>query len=412
MSSPKLQGAPLAARMSGIATFQVLKLLARAKELEAQGRSIIHMEIGEPDFPTPAPVTAAALEATRGGDVHYLPALGLPALRRAIAGYYREQHGVEVSPERIIVTPGSSGALLLAMGVLLCPGDEVLLADPSYPANRHFIRFCEGVPVGIPSGPETGYQLTAAAIASNWTERTRAVMVATPANPTGTIIPGPELARIVDEVRGRNAALVVDEIYHGLVYGDRPPTALALTDKAFVINGFSKFFTMTGWRLGWIVVPEAYHDPAERLAQNLFLACSTVAQHAALAAFTPESMAICERQRIEFGQRRDYLAQALIGLGFRIPVIPEGAFYLYADCSALTDDSFAFALDMLERSGVAITPGADFGVHRAHQHVRFAYTTSMDSLREGVARIAEHLRQRAATVAGATRMPAVAPAAG
>lgn len=410
MSSSRLQGAPLAARMSGIATFQVLKLLARAKELEAQGRSIIHMEIGEPDFPTPSPVTAAALEATRSGDVHYLPALGLPALRRAIAGYYREQHGVEVSPERIIVTPGSSGALLLAMGVLLCPGDEVLLADPSYPANRHFIRFCEGVPVGIPSGPETGYQLTAASIASNWTERTRAVMVATPANPTGTTIPGPELARIVDEVQGRNAALVVDEIYHGLVYGERPPTALALTDKAFVINGFSKFFTMTGWRLGWIVVPEAYHDPAERLAQNLFLACSTVAQHAALAAFTPESMAICERQRIEFGERRDYLAQALIELGFRIPVIPEGAFYLYADCSALTDDSFAFALDMLERSGVAITPGADFGVHRAHQHVRFAYTTSMDSLREGVARIAEHLRQRAA--AGAARMPAMAPAAG
>lgn len=410
MSSPKLQGAPLAARMSGIATFQVLKLLARAKELEAQGRSIIHMEIGEPDFPTPAPVTAAALEATRSGDVHYLPALGLPALRRAIAGYYREQHGVEVSPERIIVTPGSSGALLLAMGVLLCPGDEVLLADPSYPANRHFIRFCEGVPVGIPSGPETGYQLTAASIASNWTERTRAVMVATPANPTGTTIPGPELRRIVDEVQGRNAALVVDEIYHGLVYGDRPPTALALTDKAFVINGFSKFFTMTGWRLGWIVVPEAYHDPAERLAQNLFLACSTVAQHAALAAFTPESMAICERQRVEFGERRDYLAQALIGLGFRIPVIPEGAFYLYADCSALTDDSFAFALDMLERSGVAITPGADFGVHRAHQHVRFAYTTSMESLREGVARIAEHIRQRA--VAGEARAPAMAPAEG
>ncbi|MCE2948468.1 MAG: pyridoxal phosphate-dependent aminotransferase [bacterium] len=409
MSPSKQQGAPLATRMSGIATFQVLKLLARAKELEAQGRSVIHMEIGEPDFPTPAPVTAAALEATRGGDVHYLPALGLPALRRAISGYYRDHHGVEVSPERIIVTPGSSGALLLAMGVLLCPGDEVLMADPSYPANRHFVRFCEGVPVGIPCGPETGYQLTAAMIAANWTERTRAVMVATPANPTGTTIPGPELQRIVDEVQSRGAALVVDEIYHGLVYGERSPTALALTDKAFVINGFSKFFTMTGWRLGWIVVPEAYHDPAERLAQNLFLACSTVAQHAALAAFSPESIAICERQRAEFRERRDYLAQALIDLGFRIPVIPEGAFYLYADCSALTDDSFAFALDMLERSGVAITPGADFGIHRAHQHVRFAYTTSMASLREGVQRIAAHLRERAAS--SATGKAAV-PAAG
>ncbi len=385
------QCAPLAARMSGIATFQVLKLLARARELEAQGRSIVHMEIGEPDFPTPAPVTAAALEAVRHGDVHYLPALGLPALREAIARYYREHHGVEVSPERVIVTPGSSGALLLAMGVLLSPGDEVLLADPSYPANRHFIRFCEGVPVGIPCGPETGYQLTAQAISQHWSERTRAVMVATPANPTGTTISGPQMRSIIDETAARGAALVVDEIYHGLIYGDRPPSALALTDKAFVINGFSKYFTMTGWRLGWIVVPEAYLDPAERLAQNLFLACSTVAQHAALAALTPESIAICERQRAEFAERRDYLAHALTEIGFVIPVLPEGAFYLYADCSRLTDDSFGFARTLLETAGVAITPGADFGSHRANEHVRFAYTTSMASLREGVARIAAHL---------------------
>jgi aspartate/methionine/tyrosine aminotransferase len=383
--------------MSGIATFQVLKLLARAKELEAQGRSIVHMEIGEPDFPTPAPVTAAAIEATRAGDVHYLPALGLPALREAIARHYREQHGADVSAERVIVTPGSSGALLLAMGVLLCPGDEVLLADPSYPANRHFIRFCEGVPVGIPAGPETGYQLTAQMIAQHWSARTRAVMVATPSNPTGTTIPGPEMKRIIDEVHGRDAALIVDEIYHGLIYGERPPSALTLTDEAFVINGFSKYFTMTGWRLGWIVVPERYLEPAERLAQNLFLACSTVGQHAALAAFTPESIAICERQRAEFGERRDYLAHALTELGFVIPVMPEGAFYLYADCSRLTGDSFAFAQDMLETAGVAITPGADFGIHRAQAHVRFAYTTSMSALREGVARIAAHLRRPSVT---------------
>ncbi|MBC7780955.1 MAG: pyridoxal phosphate-dependent aminotransferase [Proteobacteria bacterium] len=378
--------------MSGIATFQVLKLLARAKELEREGRSIVHMEIGEPDFPTPSPVTAAAIAATRDGDVHYLPALGLPALREAIAGYYRERHGVEVSPERVIVTPGSSGALLLAMGLLLNPGDEVLLADPSYPANRHFVRFCEGVPVGIPCGFESGYQLTARTIAQHWSPRTRAVMVATPANPTGTTIPEPELRRIIDEVLGRRAALVVDEIYHGLVYGQRLTSALALTDRAFVINGFSKYFTMTGWRLGWIVVPEAYLDPAERLAQNLFLACSTVAQHAALAAFTAESLAICERQRAEFCERRDYLAHALTEIGFVIPVLPEGAFYLYADCSRLTDNSFDFAQRLLETAGVAITPGADFGTFRANEHVRFAYTTSMPALREGVARIAAHLR--------------------
>ncbi len=385
------QGAPLAARMSGIATFQVLKLLARAKALEAQGRSIVHMEIGEPDFPTPAPVTAAALAAARDGDVHYLPALGLPALREAIARWYRDEHGADIDPARIVVTPGSSGALLLAMGVLLSPGDEVLLADPSYPANRHFIRFCEGVPTGIACGAQTGYQLTAEMITRGWTPRTRAAMVATPANPTGTTIPGPELARIVAAVAERGGALVVDEIYHGLVYGERPPTALALTDQAFVINGFSKYFTMTGWRLGWIVVPEAYLDPVERLAQNLFLACSTVAQHAALAAFSPESRAICERQREEFRARRDYLKQALTELGFDIPVTPDGAFYLYADCSRLTDDSFSFALDLLETSGVAITPGLDFGTHRARAHVRFAYTTGMDRLREGVARIGAYL---------------------
>jgi aspartate/methionine/tyrosine aminotransferase len=397
------RGAPLAARMSGIATFQVLKLLARAKALEAQGRSIVHMEIGEPDFPTPAPVTAAALAATRDGDVHYLPALGLPALREAIARWYFDEHGAKVDPARVIVTPGSSGALLLAMGVLLSPGDEVLLADPSYPANRHFIRFCEGLPVGIPSGPDTGYQLTAQMIERNWSERTRAAMVATPANPTGTTIAGPELQRIIDAVAARGGALVVDEIYHGLVYGERPPSALSLTDRAFVINGFSKYFTMTGWRLGWIVVPEAYLDPAERLAQNLFLACSTVAQHAALAAFSPESRAICERQRAEFAARRDYLMAALIELGFDIPVTPEGAFYLYADCSRLTDDSFSFALDLLETAGVAITPGLDFGTHRARAHVRFAYTTSMERLREGVSRIAAYLER---SRAGA---PAVVP---
>ncbi|MFN7751958.1 MAG: pyridoxal phosphate-dependent aminotransferase [Pseudomonadota bacterium] len=389
-------GATLASRMAGIATFQVLRLLARAKALEAEGRSIIHMEIGEPDFPTPAPVVQAALEATRGGDVHYLPALGLPELRRAIAQWYRSAWSVEVDPARIVVTPGSSGALLLAMGVLLSPGDEVLLADPSYPANRHFIRFCEGVPRGIACGPETGYQLDAAMIDRAWGPRTRAAMVATPANPTGTTIAGDALARIADTVHRHGGELVVDEIYHGLVYGDAPPTALSITDRAFVINGFSKYFTMTGWRLGWLVVPEPYLDAVERLAQNLFLACSTVAQRAALVAFTPESIAICERQRQAFAARRDYLAQALRELGFVIPVIPEGAFYLYADCSRITGDSHAFALDLLERCGVAITPGADFGEHRAREHVRFAYTTGMTELREGVRRIGEYLASGAA----------------
>ena len=282
------------------------------------------------------------------------------------------------------------------MGVLLSPGDEVLLADPSYPANRHFVRFCEGVPRGIACGPDTGYQLDAGMIERAWGPRTRAAMVATPANPTGTTIPGESLARIAAAVEGRGGTLVVDEIYHGLVYGEAPPTALSISDRAFVINGFSKYFTMTGWRLGWLVVPEPYLDAVERLAQNLFLACSTVAQRAALAAFLPESIALCEQQRLAFAQRRDFLARALRELGFEIPVLPEGAFYLYADCSRITGDSYAFALDLLERSGVAITPGADFGDHRAGDHVRFAYTTGMDDLREGVRRIGDYIASGAA----------------
>jgi len=387
----------LASRMSGIAPLQVLKLLARAKALEAEGRSIIHMEIGEPDFPTPEPVVQAALAATRGGDVHYLPALGLPELRRAIARWYRDAWAVDIDPARIVVTPGSSGALLLAMGALLSPGDEVLLADPSYPANRHFVRFCEGVPRGIACGPQTGYQLDAAMVARAWGPRTRAAMVATPANPTGTTLSADALAGIAAVVDQRGGTLVVDEIYHGLVYGEAPPTALSITDRAFVINGFSKYFTMTGWRLGWLVVPEPYLDAVERLAQNLFLACSTVAQRVALAAFAPESIEICERQRLAFAQRRDYLAQALRELGFEIPVIPQGAFYLYADCSRITGDSDAFALDLLERCGVAITPGADFGEHRAREHVRFAYTTDLASLREGVRRIGEYIASGASS---------------
>ena len=373
--------------MGDIEPFHVMELLGRARELEAQGRSIVHMEIGEPDFSTPQPIIDAAQQALAEGKTHYTPALGLPALREAISGFYQSRYGVDVPARRIIVTPGASGALLLALGVVLDRDSEVLMADPGYPCNRHFVRFIEGRARAINVSADTDYQLTADLIRANWTEATRAAMVATPSNPTGTLIAADELAAMAALVREKGGALLVDEIYHGLIYDQATPTALALSDDLFVINSFSKYFCMTGWRLGWLVVPEPYVRQVEKLAQNLFIAAPTLAQYAALAAFGKETLAILEQRRLAFQQRRDYLLPALRELGFDIPVTPQGAFYLYADCSRFTDDSFRFAGELLEQAGVAVTPGIDFGSYLPQKHLRFAYTTSLENLAEGVARI-------------------------
>ncbi|MGD2062641.1 MAG: pyridoxal phosphate-dependent aminotransferase [Nitrospirota bacterium] len=377
----------IAQRMASIQPFFVMDLLARARQLEAQGRSIIHMEIGEPDFPTPEPVVRAGIEAVARGDLHYTPALGLPALREAIASFYRQRYGVAVPAERIVITPGGSGALLLALGVLVDPGQRFLLAEPGYPCNRHFVRFVNGEPAAIPVGVESRYQLTAALVADHWRPETVGALVASPANPTGTVVAPDELTAIVAAVEGRDGHVICDEIYHGLVYGGEAATALASSDQVFVVNSFSKYFHMTGWRLGWLVVPDGYVAAADRLAQNLFLAASTPAQHAALAAFRPDNLAILDARRDELRQRRDFLLPALRDLGFRIPVTPDGAFYLYADCTVHSDESFAFAERLLEEAGVAITPGRDFGSHQPERHLRFAYTTSMANLEEGVRRL-------------------------
>lgn len=398
----------LAGRLRDIQPFRVMELLARARALEAAGRDIVHMEIGEPDFPTPAPVVAAAQSAIAGGAVHYTPALGLPALREAITVFYRNRYGVDVAPQRVAVTPGASGALLLTLGALLNAGDEVLMADPGYPCNRHFARFVEGQARSVPVGADTGFQLTPELVERHWGERTVAVLVASPANPTGTVVPAADLRAMAAIASRRGGMLIVDEIYHGLIYDGEDSTALALdsepalvsgTDETagvagnvFVINSFSKYFGMTGWRLGWLVAPEGAVEGIDRLAQNLFLAASTPAQHAALAAFAPENLAILEERREAFRARRDFLLPALRELGFGIPVTPQGAFYLYADCSAFTADSFGFAARLLEEAGVAITPGLDFGDHLPERHVRFAYTTSLPRLQEGVRRLASFLR--------------------
>jgi aspartate/methionine/tyrosine aminotransferase len=342
--------------------------------------------VGEPDFPTPDPITRAGQQALAEGHTHYTPAKGLPALREAIAAHY-SRFGLNLNPERVIATPGSSGALQLLMNVLVNPGDEVLLADPGYPCNRHFVSLVGGAPVAVPVGPDSDYQLTAAVVESHWSERTRVVMVASPSNPTGTLLSREQLTAIHRVVSERGGVLIVDEIYQGLTYSGEDFSALGISDEIFVINSFSKYFGMTGWRLGWLVAPSAYVDAIDRLAQNIFLAAPTPAQHAALVAFGEEATAILEQRREAFRNRRDYLLPALTEIGFRFPVTPQGAFYLYGDCSAFSDDSFRFASDLLEQAGVAVTPGLDFGNNQPERHLRFAYTTDLEKLKEGVRRI-------------------------
>jgi len=383
----------IAHRMAAIEPFHVMALLARARHLEAQGRDIVHMEIGEPDFDTPGPIVQAGIEALKAGKHHYTPATGLPELRVAISDYYQRHYNVRVDPGRIVVTPGSSGALQLLMAVLINPGEQVLMADPGYPCNRNFVRLVEGESVLIPVTAADGYRLDARQLQHYWGERSRALLVASPANPTGTLIPKTEMQALADFSAGRGGHLLVDEIYQGLTYDVQETTSLAVSEQLFVINSFSKFFGMTGWRLGWLVAPEPYVEALDRLAQNIFLAAPTPAQYAALDAFTPETLEILDQRRQAFQQRRDFLLPALQQLGFRIPATPEGAFYLYADCSRFTDDSYSFCMQLLEEAGVAITPGKDFGVNQPQCHVRFAYTTSLERLEEGIERLRRFLEK-------------------
>ncbi len=380
-----------ASRLQKIAPFHVMELLARAQALAAQGRDIIHMEVGEPDFPTPATIVAAAQAQIASGRVYYTPALGLPELREAIADFYAKRYGVTVPASRIVVTAGASGALLLALACLCEPGSEWLLTDPGYPCNANFIRSFEGVPIAIPVSGENNFQPTLADLQRHWNERTAGALFASPANPTGTLLEDDVLAAIAGYVRERRGQLIVDEIYHGLTYERDATTALQFGDDIFVVQSFSKYFNMTGWRLGWLVVPERFARDVEKLAQNLFIAASTPAQYAALAAFAPDTLALLESRRAEFGRRRDFLLPEIEKLGFKISAKPQGAFYIYADCSALTTDSERFARDLLETAGVALTPGIDFGASAPKSHVRLAYTTDSERLGEAVDRLRRYL---------------------
>lgn len=381
----------VAARMAHIAPFEVMEIQTLARAEEARGHDVIHLEIGEPDFRTPRPVIEAAKRALDAEPMFYTSALGLARLREAIAGFYHERYGVAVAPERVVVTAGSSAALLLAFGVLLDAGDEVLLADPGYPCNRHFMRTLGAVPRAIAVGVETRYQLTAALAERHWSERTRMAMVASPSNPTGTLVEPAEMTALAELARARGGTLLADEIYHGLTYGMQPRSAAECGEDVIVVNSFSKYFQMTGWRLGWMLVPSQIVRKVETLAQNLFISPSTVAQHAAIACFAPETIAIVEERRAELDARRRFLVPALEALGFGVPVVPQGAFYIYADCSRLSGDSFRLARDILAHAHVALTPGRDFGAHEPERHVRIAYTQPIARLEQALERIGAFL---------------------
>jgi aspartate/methionine/tyrosine aminotransferase len=367
-----------------------MEIAKMAADLEQQGRHIIHMGIGEPDFTAAPLVIEAANRAMAEGKMQYTSAMGLPALRESISAHYRRVYGLDIAPSRIIVTAGASGALLLACAALIEKGAEVLMPDPSYPCNRHFVAAFDGQAKMIPSGPEYRFQLSDAMVRENWSSASRGVLLASPSNPTGTSIAPDELRKIVATVREKNGFTIVDEIYQGLTYDAPPFSALSLGDDIIVINSFSKYFNMTGWRLGWLVVPEKMVPQIEKLAQNLFICASTIAQYAGIACFERESIAIYEARKEEFKRRRDYIVPALQSLGFTVPVMPDGAFYVYADCSERSDDADRLTIDMLNQAGVVLVPGLDFGTHAAHQYIRVSYATSMANLQEAVSRLSKY----------------------
>ena len=361
-----------------------MDVLSRAHALEAAGRRVVHMEIGEPDFTAPAPVVEAGVRALRDGLTAYTATLGLPQLRQAIAGHYRAKFSVEIPESRIAVTAGASGGLLTVAALYVDAGDEVLVPDPGYPGYRHFVRAFEGIARPIRVSAKENFQPTLEQVRAAWGPRTKGLLLGSPSNPTGTLISKGELKSIAGLIAARGGVLIVDEIYQGLVYGEEPWSALGLPGEVVVINSFSKYFCMTGWRLGWVVLPPGAVRGFEKLAQHLFISAPAAAQHAAVAAFSSESIAVLEKRRQAFAARRDFLLPALRSAGLTVPAEPRGAFYVYADCRG---DSRKFTKELLEREAVAATPGVDFGANGTDRFVRFAYTRALSDLEEAAARI-------------------------
>ncbi|MBV6274407.1 pyridoxal phosphate-dependent aminotransferase [Alcaligenaceae bacterium CGII-47] len=381
----------LANRTNHTVPFYAVEVFKQAQALGAQGKDIISLGIGEPDFTAPAQVIETLERAARAGLSGYTPPAGIPALREAIAHYYGTYFSAPVDPARILVTAGASGALLMSAMALINPGDEVLMPDPSYPANQNFITAAGGQARLIPCSAENRYQLSAQDIEAHWGPATRGVLIASPSNPTGTSIARPALRELVQAVRARGGFVIMDEIYLGLYYDEAPQSALTLDEDIIIINSFSKYFHMTGWRLGWLIAPLAIMPAIEKLAASLAICAPALAQHAALTCFAPEVMRIYDTRRLSFKTRRDYLLPEFERLGLHVPAAPDGAFYIFADISAHSDDSEVFARNLLNVAHVAAVPGRDFGVAHARQTVRFSYATGLDRLHEAIARIERFL---------------------
>ena len=381
-------------RAGNIEAFQVMEVLGRAKELEADGSDVVHFEVGEPDFATAAPIVSAGQRALGDGLTGYTQALGIPELRAAIARDYAERFDVAVDPRRVAVTAGASAALNLIFAALLEDGAGVLITDPGYPCNETFITLLGGVPKRVPVGANSNFQMSARLAREAWDDDTVGILLASPSNPTGAMLETSELQGITALAQERGGFVIVDEIYQGLVYEDAPPTqvtttSLAVEQSLIVVNSFSKYFGMTGWRLGWMVVPESIVGVVERLAQNLYISPPTIAQYAALAAFTDASFSIFEERRVRFGARRDLMLEGLKEAGLPVAIEPHGAFYLYVDVRSTGLRSDEFCWRLIEEHHVATTPGSDFGAHRADDFVRFAYTTGEERIEQGMQRVVQ-----------------------
>lgn len=382
----------LAKRVEQIAPFQVMAVMERAKQLQTAGKDVIHLEVGEPDFSAPAAVNEAGMAAISAGKTGYTAATGLPELCQAISDFYLERYKVQVAPERIVVTPGASGALLLLSSLMAEVGSEVLMPDPCYPCNRHFLLQVGAKARMLECSSEHNFEIDLDSLASHWQAQTTGLWLASPANPTGSVLSKDYVAKAWDIVKQQGGHLLVDEIYQGLVFDGEDFTALSVSDDIFVVNSFSKYFAMTGWRLGWIVVPEWAIEGATKLAQNLFISAPSIAQYAALRAFQPDVLAECEQRRQTLAERRQTLINGLEKLGLPIASAPQGAFYVYVDVSSITSDAMQWCLELLQTEFVALTPGADFGQKDAYKYVRFAYTCDCERIEQALQRIERFIK--------------------
>lgn len=388
---------PTSSTANNIQPFHVMKILGEARSLEAKGKDIIHLEVGEPDFPSLVEVHQAVCEAIDKGHTHYTPTMGLPTLREKLSDFYHHYYKAKVSPERIMLTPGSSSALQLLLTAVLNPGDKVMMPDPTYPCNRQFVELLHGEIISVPVDSRSQFQLNLELLQSYWHSDIKIVMVASPANPTGTMISQNELMKMAKFLSEQNVWFIVDEIYQGLVYDEPPSSILAntdLPDNVLVINSFSKFFGMTGWRLGWLVGQPCLMPVLDKLGQNLFLSAPTPSQYGALRVLDKDVLKKLETRRDIFATRRDTLYQEMINAGLQVPTKPQGAFYLYWDVSELTDDSETFAQELLYQTGVTVTPGIDFGDHKAKQFIRLAYTAEKNKLKAAIQRVSQYLLSR------------------